>query len=212
MSDNVIDADNQQGSSLLHIFGSDNPSETTRRAPFTKQEAKGYLQGALHDAYQASGKRIRFSQKYKEWLYILSFILKDLGYKSWIYREGKRNVYVLETTAEFLDFNFNPSKESPREQKGYIRGFFDAEGGVPHKKSNRFYIQFVQKDQPKLIRIAKILSNLGIESGKIHNPSKAIDPEYWRFYIRANSYKGFCKTINSWHPVKNKILKERVKI
>ena len=211
MLETCIFIGNQQGSPLINQMIDYDPSETTRRAPF-KKELMAYLQGALHDAYRARGSRIRFSQKYVSWLENLKSLFSYLGYKSWIYCEGKRDVYVLETTANFLDFGFSLKGKTKREQIGYIRGFFDAEGGIPHKKSNRFYIQFVQKDKNKLEMISACLLKLGIESGKVHTPSKKIDPEYWRFYIRAKSYKDFCKIIYSWHSVKSTILQERVKI
>src|SRR3989344_5984645 len=84
------------------------PSETTRRSPFkSKSEVKTYLQGALHDAYRR-GNRTRFSQKGTEWLMVLKDLLNHLGHRSWMYQEGKRDVYDLETTAAFLDFRFNP--------------------------------------------------------------------------------------------------------
>ena len=70
-SENVISADNQQGSSLSETERS-NPSETTRRSPFVytknKKEIYAYLHGAMHDATLNKGKRIRFGQKYPKWL------------------------------------------------------------------------------------------------------------------------------------------------
>lgn len=206
---NALDADNQQGSLL---FIKDDPSETTRRAPFSKLEMEAYLQGALHDTYKARGNRIRFSQKYRQWLEKLSLLFLNLGHRSWIYREGKRDVYDLETTAKFLDFKFNPENKSLEEQIAYIRGFFDAEGGIPHKKSDRFYIQLVQKNKQKLEVLVGCLSRLKIKCGKIHNPSVKVDDKYWRFYILAKSQKDFCRIINSWHPLKSKLIRERVVI
>src|SRR3990167_9301549 len=82
------------------------PSETTRRSPFSRKEIEAYLQGALHDASRNKRTRIRFVQKGSEWLEMLKNLLQVLGHKSWMYREGKdREVYALETTARFLDFN-----------------------------------------------------------------------------------------------------------
>ena len=101
MSENVSGADNQQGSPLSVINGYD-PSETTRRAPFflKKKIIIAYLQGALHDASFNKNHRFRFSQKGKEWLLVLQFLFKKIGYNSWIYKEGQnRDVYVLETLA-----------------------------------------------------------------------------------------------------------------
>jgi hypothetical protein len=67
LRENVLGADNQQGS--LHPL-MDDPPETTRRTPVVdkKEEILAYLQGAMHDASLNKGKRIRFVQKYREWL------------------------------------------------------------------------------------------------------------------------------------------------
>src|SRR3989344_1856028 len=106
-----------------------NPSETTRRSPFSRKEIEAYLQGALHDASRNKRTRIRFVQKGSEWLAVLKDLLIILGHKSWMYREGKdRDIYALEKTARFLDFNLDPILlKEPVERIAYIRGFFDAE-------------------------------------------------------------------------------------
>jgi len=190
------------------------PSETTRRAPLAG-EIRAYLQGALHDASLNKRKRYRFTQKGDEWLLVIQHLLKELGYRAWIYREGKnRDVYALETLAEFLNFAFDPlSLRTSDEKAAYIRGFFDAEGGIPSKESNRFYIQLVQKDKKKKIeRLKKILSDLGIETGAVHNPSVRVDPNYWRVFVSARSYRRFSKMIWSWHPRKKEILRKRMMI
>jgi len=101
MRKNTLSADNQQGSPDLI----EDPSETTRRAP----QIKAYLLGALHDGTFNKNKRFRISQIGTDWLKVLQGLFQKLGYNSWIYKEGKyRKVYVLETLADFLDFNFNP--------------------------------------------------------------------------------------------------------
>lgn len=94
-----MSADNQQGSSVNR-----NPSETTRRAPLLQNILKAYLQGVLRDGtYNKFHKTFRISQKGRAWLEKLKEIFHQLGYKSWIYKEGKnRDVYALETTAKFL--------------------------------------------------------------------------------------------------------------
>src|SRR3990167_6286032 len=90
------------------VLHTQNPSETTRRAPRSKKEIKAYLQGALHDASLNKGRRYRFTQKGEAWPLFLKDMFTNLGYKSWIYREGARQVYTLETLANFLDFSFDP--------------------------------------------------------------------------------------------------------
>jgi len=205
MREKVFGADNQQGSRR-----SGDPSETTRRAP----PIKAYLLGALHDGTFSSNKRFRISQVGTDWLKILQGLFRKLGYNSWIYKEGKyRKVYVLETLANFLDFNFNPLELKTEEEKiGYIKGFFDAEGGIPRDEKARFYIQLVQNDRGKLVKIKKLLNDLRIETGKIHNPSQSVDPDYWRMYVVAKSQQSFLKKIGTWHPRKIKALRKRMVI
>jgi len=176
---------------------------------------KAYLQGALGDAtFNRLHNTHRFSQKEKEWLLLLKGLLAKMGYRSWIYKEGKaRRLYVLETTADFLDIGFDPSKlEDKDDLIGYVRGYFDAEGGIPKSLRSRFYVQFCQKNRPSLHRVKLILEKLDVECGKIHNPSREIDPQYWRFFVKANSYGTFIRKINSWHPRKKKNLLKRMKI
>jgi intein/homing endonuclease len=189
------------------------PSETTRRTPFLSDEAiRAYLQGALHDAYRRKN-RIRFSQKGTEWLLILQELLSILGHRSWIYREGKRDVYNLETVAQFLDFSFDPLLLSTSEERAaYVRGFFDAEGGIPHSRSARFYIQLVQKDKAKMESIQYLLTSLGIKSGSLHNPSVRVDPNYWRCFVSTASHADFVRLIGSLHPKKQTLLAERMMI
>src|SRR3989338_8743004 len=190
------------------------PSETTRRSPFSRKEIEAYLQGALHDASRNKRTRIRFVQKGSEWLDVLKNLLLALGHKSWMYREGKeRDVYALETTAQFLDFNLDPIQlKEPEEQIAYIRGFFDAEGGILRNLQSKFYVQLVQKDPEKIAKLKAMLQALNISSGLIHNPSVRVDPDYWRIFVSTKSHQKFVKTIGSWHPRKYKILRERMMI
>lgn len=212
MSDKASSAVDQQAT--LSHFGTGESSETIRQAPLSKREIKAYLLGAIHDGTLNKEKRIRISQKGTEWLKILQGLLKKLGYNSWIYKEGKdRKVYVLETLADFLDFNFDPLRLKTKKEKiGYLRGFFDAEGGIPRTEKGKFYIQLVQKDKEKLEKIKKLLEDLRIKTGKIHNPSKRIDPNYWRLYVLKESWQRFMRVIGSWHPRKIKALGKRMKI
>ena len=189
------------------------PSETTRRSPFkSKSEIKAYLQGALHDAYRRKN-RIRFSQKGTEWLTVLKDFLESIGHRSWMYREGSREVYDLETTATFLDFKFDPQiLETSEEKAAYIRGFFDAEGGIPHRRDAVFYIQLVQKDRGKMQMLKELLQSLGIKTGVLHNPSRRVDPNYWRCFVSTASHSDFARIIGSWHPMKRARFKERMMI
>jgi hypothetical protein len=209
LSDNQIRADNQQGRLQMQ---SGEPSETIRQTPGVTE---AYLLGALHDGtYNVRRKTHRFSQANIDWLLFLQQCLSDLGHKAWLYKEGKdRSVYVLETSAKFLSLKFDPSQlATTAERIAYIRGFFDAEGGLPKDPKARFYIQLVQKNQPKLEWIHKVLTDINISCGVIHIPSKRIDPNYFRFFIATRSHETFGKLIGSWHPRKRLIFESRVKI
>jgi len=135
-------------------------------------------------------------------------ILTILGHRSWLYQEGKdRKVFVLETSASFLDVEFDPDQLIvPDEEIAYVRGYFDAEGGLPQSAEARFYIQLTQKNRVELEKVKLILETLGIACGKMHNPSVRIDPDYWRFFVRTRSHLAFASLIGSWHPTKERIL------
>ncbi|KKU82937.1 MAG: LAGLIDADG homing endonuclease [Parcubacteria group bacterium GW2011_GWA2_47_8] len=213
VSENVTSAANQQGSPLSVSNGYD-PSETTRRAP-SVSEVQHYFWGVKHDGTKAKlHNSIRIAQKEREWLTFLQKLLKHIGHNSWIYKEGKeRSVYILETYAEFIRQDRNPTDIiSKSDQIAYIRGFFDAEGGIPQKGQARFYIQLVQKDYKKLQIIKDWLTALEIGVGKIHNPSARVDPHYWRMFVRTHSHQRFMSIIGSWHPRKQAIFESRMVI
>ena len=174
-----------------------------------------YLQGILGDAtYSKIHKTHRISQANREWLEKVKDLLSGIGDKSWIYKEGKsRNVYTLETASKVLSLSFDPMKLQTRSEKiAYIRGYFDAEGGTAHDENVRFYLQFAEKNKIRLEKVKNLLKELEIECGKIHCPSHKVDPNYWRFYVKANFYDKFINMIGSWHPRKQKIFSNRMKI
>ena len=217
-SENASGADNQQGS-FRHVRVANNPSETTRRASFdsnvSKAVAIAYLQGALGDGtFNTLHHTYRIGQKEIEWLERLQQLLSVVGYRSWMYREGQtRAFHILETTAKVLSQVFNPETlNTEAEQIAYIRGYFDAEGGIPQRGDARFYVQFVQKNRRSLERVRRLLEGLEIACGQLHNPSVRVDPHYWRFFVRAQSHRGFIQTIGSWHPRKAALLHERMMI
>jgi intein-encoded DNA endonuclease-like protein len=172
---------------------------------------EAYLQGALHDGTRSRiHKTHRISQKGTDWLGLLQAILRAIGHKSWVYREGKtRDVYVLETCAEFLDIDYDPDRLTTiGERLAYVRGYFDAEGGLPRSSRVRFYIQFSQKDRQELDKVKAILESQGIACGDTHNPSCRMDAGYWRFYVRARSHAEFARRVGAWHPRKARLLRE----
>jgi len=69
-----------------------------------------------------------------------------------------------------------------------------------------------QNSKDKLKKLKKLLEDLGIKTGKIHNPSKRVDPNYYRMYVLANSQKLFLTKVGSWHPRKIRTLRKRMKI
>jgi LAGLIDADG-like domain len=93
-----------------------------------------------------------------------------------------------------------------------FRGYFDAEGGIPRNRDARFYVQFVQKNREDLARVQSFLNDLGIRCGRIHNPSFRVDPDYWRFYVLADSHENFIRHVGSWHSRKRSLLEARMKI
>jgi len=114
MSEKASSAVNQQ--ETQHFFKKDavGSSETIRQAPLLK----AYLLGALHDGTFSWNKRFRISQKGKEWLKFLKRLFNQLGYNAWIYKEGvNRKVYVLETLADFLSFEFDPLRLKTKKEK-----------------------------------------------------------------------------------------------
>jgi intein-encoded DNA endonuclease-like protein len=86
------------------------------------------------------------------------------------------------------------------EQLAYARGYFDAEGSVPHDPAARFYIQLVQKNRSDIEALRQMLELVGIRCGKLHNPSVRVDNEMWRFYVLAESHRAFAKRVSSRHP------------
>ena len=189
------------------------PVETTRRRLQTasKSELEMYLLGAFHDAtFSSKHQTIRFSQSDIDWLKILQIIFVKLGSKSWIYKEGKqRSVWALETTAKLTKLH---SSLTDMERVMYIKGYFDAEGGMPRSKDDFLYFQFSQKDKSDLEKVKTYLEELGINCGLIHNPSKKVDANYWRFFVSRNSHKTFMKLIYSFHPRKMRQMDCRMKI
>lgn len=114
---------------------------------------------------------------------------------------------MLETSASFLDVFYDPDQlVTDAERIAYVRGYFDAEGGIPFAPHVRFYIQLTQKNEIELGKVKAILEGLDMLCGKLHNSSYRVDPHYWRFYVRVKSYRDFARIIGSWHPRKEMVL------
>lgn len=170
----------------------------------TPQVTKAYIIGILHDATQRK-TTYRVSQKSEKFVNFVQKGIKDLGGNAWVYKEGKnRSVYIVEFSKSFLK---DVKIESEKEKTDYIRGYFDTDGAVAKNNKVRYYIYFCQKDFYDLSVIRNYLIDQGIDCGVIHNPSKKVDPFYWRFFIKARSYNDFAEKIGSWHPEKSKFLR-----
>jgi LAGLIDADG-like domain len=175
-------------------------------------EFEAYLLGALKDGtFNRRHRTHRIGQRERSWLETLRGVLDRLGCRAWIYREGRtRDYWVLETSAPFLTTSFDARALRGRaEGLAYERGFFDSDGGVPRHREARFYVQFVQKDREVLAVLRDILEDAGISCGSLHVPSVRVDPDYWRFYVRARSHRLFASRVGSWHPRKGPILRDR---
>ncbi len=168
-----------------------------------------YFAGALRDGTFSSKHRTwRLAQKNKDWLLVVRVVLEQLGANSWIYREGKdRLVWVLETCCRPSDCP--PLLQSSAENAAFVRGYFDAEGGIPQAASARFYVQLAQKNLSDLEELRQRMQGLGLACGRLHLPSVAADPDYWRFYVSAASHRRFYEAVGSWHPRKRALLDAR---
>ncbi|OGM24342.1 hypothetical protein A2715_02405 [Candidatus Woesebacteria bacterium RIFCSPHIGHO2_01_FULL_39_32] len=173
----------------------------------TPQITKAYLLGLLHDATSRKNA-YRISTKSKLFAELIQQGIKDLGRKAWIYKEGKdRNLWIIEFSKSLIkDFQVSNKEE----KLDYIRGFFDAEGGIAKSENVRFYIYFCQKDLNDLLEVKNYLNLVNIKTGIVHNPSKRIDPNYWRFFVSSKSYRDFAIKIGSLHPEKLKILRMKI--
>ncbi len=209
--DNVSgEADNQQGSRSPELsFGELTPQRLhAELLNADARETRAYLLGALRDGtFNRFHRTIRISQSDPRWLELLRVLFSKLGSRSWIYREGVRNVWVIET---LCGLETEQGVDGPLDQTAFVRGYFDAEGGIPRSPESRFYIQFVQKDRTDLEVVWRYLNNLDVHCGRIHNPSVRVGPNYWRFYVLAASHEDFIRRVGSWHPRKRLLLEARL--
>ena len=175
--------------------------------PTPKHMTKAYLLGALHDATERR-TTYRISQKSKEYVEFIAKGIKALGRKAWIYKEGQnRNVYVVEFSKSLLEeFKI----QTQRQKVDYIKGYFDTEGGITKSKRVRYYIYFAQKDKKDLKQVRSYLQGLNINCGVVHNPSKRVDPDYWRFYVLSSSWNDFANRVSSFHPEKIKCFRMKI--
>ena len=168
---------------------------------------KTYLLGVFHDA-TVRKTTYRIATKNRNFRDLLAREIQKFGVKAWIYKEGKlRDLWIVEFSKTLLQ---NVAIQSPQDRIDYIRGYFDAEGGIAKHPSVRYYLYFCQKDKNDLMQAKGYFEELGIISGILHNLSKTVDPNYWRFYISAKSYSDFAKIIGTDHPEKVRYLRMKI--
>ncbi len=173
----------------------------------TPNITKAYLLGVLHDSTKTRYTH-RVCQKNFPFIQFLAEGIKALGFKSWIYKEGKgRDLYIVEFSRKLLS---NTKICSASEKRDYVRGYFDSEGGVPRSLTARYYVYFAQKNFDDISTLRNYLLELGIRCGTIHNPSQLVDPNYFRFYVLRNSHEQFGKLIGSYHPVKSQFVRKKI--
>src|SRR6266498_5658431 len=97
VSENPTGADNQQGS-RSPVFSAGRLTPQRLHAELLEadaRETRAYLLGALRDGtFNRFHRTIRISQSDPRWLDNLQRLFLNLGSRSWIYREGSRNVWV----------------------------------------------------------------------------------------------------------------------
>jgi hypothetical protein len=171
--------------------------------------ALAYVAGASRDGHlNRLHRTLRISQTEREWLLLLQVLFEKLGSRSWIYRESaRRTVWTLETSYAVDPM---PFLDTIDEVAAFARGYFDAEDGVPRRRDDRFYVQLCQKNREDLTTLRELFEErLSIPCGRVHNPSADVDPDYWRFYVRARGHSRFATVVGSWHPIKARILASR---
>jgi hypothetical protein len=168
-------------------------------------QLRSYLLGAMHDG-TVHRRTLRISQREEEYVLLLKSLILRLGKRAWTYREGAaRNLYVVEFSKTLVD---GQRLIARTDIIHYVRGYFDAEGSVASPTAPDPYLYFSQKNRSDLEALRRFLIRLGVACGRIHNPSRRVDPGYWRFFVSRPSIPRFASTVGSWHPRKFLWLKE----
>ncbi|OGM23757.1 hypothetical protein A2627_05220 [Candidatus Woesebacteria bacterium RIFCSPHIGHO2_01_FULL_39_28] len=161
----------------------------------------------LHDATERKST-YRIATKSNLFARFLCNEIKKFGLSAWFYKEGKnRNLWIVEFSKTLLKV---VRVKTERNKIDYIRGYFDSEGGISKNLKVRYYLYFAQKNKSDLLEVKNYLEDLNISCGKLHNPSKRVDPNYWRFFVSSKSYEDFYKIIGSSHPEKKVYLRMKI--
>ncbi len=164
--------------------------------------SRAYLLGALHDG-TVRRRTIRICQRAERYILFLKRVVLRMGAHAWTSREGKtRNLFVVEFSRSLLE---GATVFTRTDKIDYARGYFDAEGGMPTKSAAEPYLYFAQKNRRDLDQLSMI-SQLHITCGRVHNPSRRVAPQYWRFYVSRASIPRFAAVVGLWHPRQSEIL------
>lgn len=192
-----------------------------------------YILGAMRDGSFIRNKtygihRIMVYQKNKIWIERVSALFEiSFGKKPTIQKDNRDNVWslmvnsveIFRSLVKIGEYNGNqkdwntPSfiiKAHPEVKKEYIKGFFDAEGGVPHIEKRRIEpknirIHFTQSNKKCLEEIKQMIEFFGIKTGRVCGPyyKKGYSDPIHRLKIHGISKVAkFNKIIGSMHPEK----------
>ena len=184
-----------------------------------------YFLGALRDGNldvrEGKNYEIKIGQKDQNWLKLIKNLIEKnfnvpANINNGLVRVTRKN--FVSKIVEFSEMispqeNWNTptklTKLEPNQLIPYIRGFWDAEGGLPKEpekttKSEQRYISFHQKNRESLDFIRQKLICLGFNPTKITFCSGVFEFRICR-YLEINQ---FYKTIGSWHSEKSVRLKK----
>ena len=206
-----------------------------------RKESIAYLLGALRDGNLYESKkhnvyRIRIYQKNKTWLKIIDNLfskvigektiwLKDPRKDLWYIQIGKKHLYekirkIVKSSYEIPEVIKNSSLNC---QVEYVRGFFDAEGGIlriENYEHNKILLQeklqdirinFGQINKESLNFIKMVLEKLSISSGKICGPyfkNNNSKPFYQLNIYGIKNLIKFHDFVGTLHPLKQMRMKK----
>src|SRR3989344_3618151 len=64
-------------------------------------------------------------------------------------------------------------------------------------QKNKQWLEHLKVLLDRIENLKIILEKLGINVGRVHNPSKRVNPDYWRIFILADSHLAFARIIGS---------------
>jgi intein-encoded DNA endonuclease-like protein len=183
----------------------------------------GSLRDATFDIREAKNYEIKMAQKDDEWLlWMQKLISRNFGISGKISKHingtkilrinGKKVVQELLRISEMKipqenwdTPNIIKQQTSNKILLNYLRGFFDAEGGLPKDPLNakQKYICFSQKNKESLILVREILIR-----NKFRPTNVTFCGGVWEFRLaRKNDMIKFCDVVGSSHGNKRKRLK-----